>query len=80
MDQNSCDVHVSESTRPDREGARGTPNEHASANNNRRYIVYDSVGQPSEDVQDCVLVCGQDVTQVGAVKDVLESGEDADPD
>lgn len=42
--------------------------------------MYDSIGQPGEDVKDCVLVCGQNVAQVGAVEDVLESGEDADPD
>jgi hypothetical protein len=80
LDQNSCDVHVAKGARPDGEGARGGPDEHASANNDRRHIVYDSVGQPGEDVEDCVLVRGEDVAEVGAVEDVLEGGEDADPD
>lgn len=80
LDQNSCDVHVAKSARPDGEGARRRPDEHACADNDRRYIVYDTVGQPGEDVQDCVLVRGEDVAEVGAVEDVLEGGEDADPD
>ena len=42
--------------------------------------MYDSIGQPGEDIKDCMLVCGQNVAQVGAVEDILESGEDADPD
>jgi len=80
LNQHSRDVHVAESACPDGQGARRTPNEHACADNNGRDIVYDSVRQPGKDVENGVLVSGQDVAQVGAVEDVLEGGEDADPD
>lgn len=39
----------------------------------------DSVGKPGEQVEDGVGVRGEDVGQVGAVKDVLESGQNLDP-
>jgi hypothetical protein len=80
LDQNSRDVHVSESTCKDREGAGRAPNEHAAADDERRHIVDDSVGYDSEDVEEGVLMCREDVAQVGAVEDVLEGGQDADPD
>jgi hypothetical protein len=42
--------------------------------------VHDAVGEPGEDVEEDVLVRGEDVGEVRAVEDVFESGEDADPD
>ena len=40
----------------------------------------DSVREPSEQVEDGMGVRGEDVGQVGAVEDVLEGGQDLDPD
>jgi hypothetical protein len=80
LDQNSGDVHVSESTCKDREGAGRAPNEHAAADDERGHIVDDSVGDDSEEVEEGVLVRGEDVAQVGTVEDVLEGGQDTDPD
>lgn len=42
--------------------------------------VADAVRKPSQQVQDGVSVCREDVGEVGAVKDVLERGKDFDPD
>jgi hypothetical protein len=80
LDQNSRDVHVSESTCEDREGARRAPNEHAAAHDERRYVVDDSIGYDGKEVEERVFVCGEDVAQIGAVEDVLEGGQNADPD
>ena len=40
----------------------------------------DAIGKPRQDVEDRVFVCGQDVAEIGAVEDVFEGREDADPD
>lgn len=40
----------------------------------------DAVGNPGEEIEDGVFVGGQDVAQVGAVEDILQGGQDADPD
>lgn len=40
----------------------------------------ESVGEPGEHVKHGVLVRRNDVAEIGAVKDVLERREDADPD
>jgi hypothetical protein len=42
--------------------------------------VYNSVRYPRQNVENSVFVCGQDVTQIRTVEDVLEGGQDADPD
>jgi hypothetical protein len=39
-----------------------------------------SVGEPRENIEDRVLVGRDNVAEVGAVEDVLEGWEDADPD
>lgn len=40
----------------------------------------DSIGKPRQDIEDGVFMGGENVGQVGAVEDVLEGGQDADPD
>lgn len=40
----------------------------------------DAVGEPGKQVEDGVSVGGEDVGQVGAIQDVLEGGQDLDPD
>lgn len=80
LDQDSGDVHVSKGAGPDGEGAGRAPDEHAGADDDGRDVVYDAVGDPSEEVEDGVLVGGQDVAEVCAVEDVFEGGQDADPD
>lgn len=40
----------------------------------------ESVRDPGEDVENRMGVGGQNVGEVGTVKDVLEGGEDANPD
>jgi hypothetical protein len=42
--------------------------------------VHKTVGYPGEKIQDDVLLSREDVAQVGAIHDVLESGQDAHPD
>lgn len=37
------------------------------------------VGEPGQEVQDDILVGGQDVAQVGTIEDVFERGENFDP-
>lgn len=64
LDEDGCDVHVSKSTSPDRKGSWRTPDEHACANNDGRYVVDDTVGQPGKDIEDGVLVGRKDVAQV----------------
>jgi hypothetical protein len=39
-----------------------------------------AVGEPGKHIKNGVLVCRQNVAQVGAVQDVLERRENADPD
>lgn len=40
----------------------------------------DAIRQPREDVEDWMLVGGENVGKVGAVEDVFEGGQDANPD
>jgi len=39
-----------------------------------------SIWQPSQKIKYDMFLSGQDITQVGSVEDVLEGGEDFDPD
>jgi hypothetical protein len=55
-------------------------NEHEARADERRTEVSDAIRQPSQNVEKCALVCGEDVAQIGAVEDVLKCREDADPD
>jgi hypothetical protein len=80
LDKNGRDVHVSKCACPGRKSTRRSPDEHAAADDDRRYIVYDSIRQPREQVKKCVFVCRKDVAQVCAIQDVLERGQNADPD
>lgn len=42
--------------------------------------MHDTVGQPGKDVEDGMLVGGENVGQVCAVKDVFQGRQDANPD
>lgn len=42
--------------------------------------MHDSVRYPGQNIQSNMLMGGQDVAQIGAVDDIFESREDADPD
>jgi hypothetical protein len=42
--------------------------------------MYDTVWQPRQYVEDPVFVLREDVTQVGAIENVLEGRKDLDPD
>lgn len=64
LDEDGCDVHVSKSTSPNGKGSWGTPDEHACANNDGRYVMDDTVRQPGKDIEDGVLVGREDVAQV----------------
>ena len=80
LDYDGRHVHVAESAGPDGGGAGRAPDEHASGDDDGRDVVNDAVGDPGQQVQDDVLVGGHDVAQVGAIEDVLEGREHADPD
>lgn len=80
LDDDGGHVHVAESACPGGGSARRAPNKHASANNDGRNVVDHAVGDPSQDIQDSVLVGGHDVAEVGAVEDVLEGREHTHPD
>ena len=59
---------------------RSTKNEHEARADKWRTEVGDAVGQPSQNVEECALVCGENVAQVGAVEDVLKCRENSHPD
>ena len=40
----------------------------------------DAIWQPSKDIEENTLVCGQDVAKIGAVDNVLECRKNSDPD
>lgn len=79
LNENGCDVHVTESAGESRKRARRTPDEHASADNNWGHVVDESVGEPRKHIEHSVLIRRDDIAKVGAVKDVLERRKDADP-
>lgn len=64
LDEDGSDVHVSKSTSPNGKGSWGTPDEHASANNDGRYVVDNTVRQPCKDIKDGVLVGRENIAQV----------------
>lgn len=67
LDEHSGNVHVAKSACPDGQCTGRTPDEHAATDDDGRHIVDDSVRQPGEQVEDYVLVGGQDVAQIGTV-------------
>lgn len=42
--------------------------------------MHDSVRYPGEEIKNSVFVARQNITQVGTVQDILEGGQDTDPD
>jgi hypothetical protein len=80
LDDDTCEIDVAEGAAVDGQGAGGGEDEEDDCCDGGAAEVHDAVGEPGEDVEDDVLVGGEDVGEVGAVEDVFEGGEDAHPD
>ncbi|KFY70695.1 hypothetical protein V499_08994, partial [Pseudogymnoascus sp. VKM F-103] len=80
LDDDTREVDVAEGAAVDGQGAGGGKDEEDECCHGGAAEVHDAVGEPGEDVEDDVLVCGEDVGEIGAVEDVFEGGEDAHPD
>ncbi|KFY27195.1 hypothetical protein V493_03659, partial [Pseudogymnoascus sp. VKM F-4281 (FW-2241)] len=80
LDDDAGEVYVAEGAAVDGEGAGGGEDEEDYAGDGGAAEMNDAVGEPGEDVEDDVLVCGEDVGEVRAVEYVFEGGENAYPD
>lgn len=80
LDDDAGEVDVAEGAAVDGQGAGGGEDKEDDCGDGGAAKVHDAVGEPGEDVEDDVLLCGEDVGEVRAVEDVFEGGEDADPD
>lgn len=80
LDCDADQVHEAEGAGEDWECARCGKEEDGDGAEGWAGVVDYAVWDPSQNVEEDVLVLGEDVGQVGAVEDVLERWEDLDPD
>lgn len=73
-------IHVAEGKSEDCDSCWRRINEHDCGADEGSPKVTKAVRKPRQQVQDCVLVRGEDVAQICTVQDVLEGREDLDPD
>lgn len=74
------DAHPAKGTRENWRGSRCGEDEDDERAHSGCSKVDDAVGKPSQDIQNRVLVGGEDVGKVGAVQNVFQSGQDSNPD
>lgn len=80
MDNDTGEVHIAKAAGKDRECVGSCEKKDCDGAENGSREVKNSIREPGEDVKDNMLVCGEDVAEIRAVKDVFESGENANPD
>lgn len=80
LDGDADEVHDAERAGEDWNGARSREEEHGEGADGWPAKVDDAVWEPRQHVEDGVLVCGEDVGEVGAVENVFERWENFDPD
>lgn len=73
-------VHVSESSCKCGSATRGAEEEDEGRADERCAEVSDAIWQPGQDIKYDGFMCREDITEVGAIKDVFEGGQDAHPD
>lgn len=74
------DAHPAKGARKDVDSARSGKDEEDEGADGRGGKVDDAIREPGENVENRMLVGGQDVGQIGAVQDIFEGWEDANPD
>lgn len=80
LNQDTDNVHIAKAASIDSQGARRTKDEHGCRHNERSHEVEDAIRDPSQNIENCVLVDRDDVANVRTVDDVLEGRKDSDPD
>ena len=80
LDRHPNQIHVAETSRPDRQCSGGRKNEDDNGAEEWRSEVNDAIGQPCRDIEDGVLMSGKNITEVSPVEDILQGGQDLDPD
>lgn len=73
------DVHEPKCSCKDWHSSWRSKEEHDDSPNDWSSIMKNSIWQPCKEIEECVLVRGEDVAQIGSVKYVFESWEDFDP-
>lgn len=80
LDGDTEDAHPAQCSREDGSRTGGSEDERDQRHNGGGTKVHDAVRQPGEDVENRVLVGGEDVGKVGTVENILERGKNSDPD
>lgn len=78
LDEDGGEVHVAKCLGPCLEGERGTEEPEGKGKDEWVCVVYDAIGEPSDDIQDGVRETGEDVGNVGAVENRFEGWEEDD--
>lgn len=74
------DAHPAESTSKDGSGAGGREDEDDCGAHSRGSEMHDTVGKPSQNVENSMLVSRENVGKVRAIENVFQSRQDSDPD
>lgn len=74
LDCNTNDVHVAEAASENWQSSRSCKNEQNDRTDKRRGEMDDTIGDPGQYIQESVGVSRQNITQIGAVDDILKSG------
>lgn len=80
LNHHADDVHIAKAPGEKGDGPGRCKDEHDGRTDKGGSKVDDAVGQPCEHIQHDVLVGRQDITEICAIEDVLEGGQDANPD
>lgn len=74
LDGYTQNTHPAEGASPDRGGTGGSEDEHEQGADYRSAKMAQAVGDPGKNVENRVLVGGENARQIGTVQDVLEGG------
>jgi hypothetical protein len=75
----SGNVHPAKGSHEGGRAARRSKDEEDCRDDSGSGEVRDAIWEPGQNIQDYVLVGGQDVAEIGAIEDVFQRGQDANP-
>ena len=80
LNRDTSDVHPAKGLGKGGTAARGTKDEQDANDDSRECEVQDAVGDPGNEVKSHVSAGGENIGEIGTIKDVLEGRKNTDPD
>lgn len=79
LNEYAREIQISKTARENRHRSRRGKEEHDKGAHKGRCKMNNAIREPSQKIKEDELMCGEDVAQIGAVKNVLQGGQNAHP-